>query len=110
LNTRVTGNWEFHISGKCVNRERRLPSEQELDQLPSSLAVTSVAEKQKRVEVKNNPPTIFFTTAPAVLALIDGQPVMQDAGNGLQKIINTRTLILFDSGKGMYYLALMECG
>src|SRR5580704_2179233 len=79
-----------------------------LDQLQSSLAVTSVAEKQKRVEVKNNPPTIFFSTAPAVLALIDGQPVMQDAGNGLQKIINTRALILFDSSKNMYYLSLMD--
>jgi hypothetical protein len=79
-----------------------------LDQLQSSLAVTSVAEKQQKVEVKDNPPTIFFSTAPAVLALIDGQPVMQDAGHGLQKIINTRALILFDPSKSMYYLALMD--
>ena len=79
-----------------------------LDELQSSLAVTSVAEKQQKVEVKNNPPTIFFSTGPAVLALIDGQPVLQDAGHGLQKIINTRALILFDSGKNMYYLALMD--
>ncbi|MGA8037811.1 MAG: hypothetical protein WB985_17780 [Candidatus Acidiferrales bacterium] len=79
-----------------------------LDELQSSLAVTDVAEKQQKVEVKNNPPTIFFSTAPAVLALIDGQPVMQDAGHGLQKIINTRALMVFDSGKSMYYLALMD--
>jgi hypothetical protein len=79
-----------------------------LDQLQSSLAVTSVAEKQQKVEVKNNPPTIYFSTAPAVLALIDGQPMMQDGGHGLQKIVNTRALILFDPDKGMYYLALMD--
>ncbi len=79
-----------------------------LDQLQSSLAVTSVAEKQQKVVVKNDPPAILFSSAPAVLALIDGQPVMQEAGNGLQKIINTRALILFDSGKKVYYLALMD--
>ena len=33
---------------------------------------------------------------------------MQDAGHGLQKIINTRALILFDPSKNMYYLALMD--
>ncbi len=79
-----------------------------LDELQSSLAVTSVAEKQQKVVVQNNPPAIFFSTAPAVLALIDGQPVMKDEGHGLQKIMNTRALILFDSSKNMYYLALMD--
>ena len=43
-----------------------------------------------------------------MLALIDGQPVMKDEGHGLQKIMNTRALILFDSDKSMYYLALMD--
>ena len=42
-----------------------------LDELQSSLAVTPTAEKQQRVQVRNDPPTIFFSTAPAVLALID---------------------------------------
>jgi hypothetical protein len=79
-----------------------------LDQLESSLAVTPVAEKQQKVTVNNNPPTIFFTTGPAVLALIDGQPVMGAAENHLQKILNTRALIVFDADKSVYYLALMD--
>lgn len=79
-----------------------------LDQLEASLATTSVSEKRQRVQVKNEPPTIIFSTDPAVLALIDGAPVLHDAGHNLQKVVNTRALILFDSGKNMYYLALMD--
>lgn len=45
-----------------------------LDELQSSLAVTSVAEKQQKVEVKNNPPTIFFSTTPlSWRSLMDNQ-------------------------------------
>jgi hypothetical protein len=79
-----------------------------LDQLEASLAVTNTAEKQQRVAVQNNPPQIIFSIVPAVLALIDGQPVMHDAGNNLQKVINTRALVVFDPGKKTYYLALMD--
>ncbi|HTZ46556.1 MAG TPA: hypothetical protein VMH20_03145 [Verrucomicrobiae bacterium] len=79
-----------------------------LDQLQASLGLTDVAEKQKRVVVQNNAPRIVFSTVPAVLALIDGQPTMHDVGDSLQKIINTRALILFDLEKDMYYLALMD--
>jgi hypothetical protein len=79
-----------------------------LDQLQSSLAVTPIAEKQQRVQVKNDPPTIFFSTAPAVIALIDGQPVLGSAEHDLQKILNSRALIVFDSHRNIYYLALMD--
>jgi hypothetical protein len=79
-----------------------------LDQLQASLRLTGVADSQKRVAVQNNPPRVIFTLGPAVLALIDGQPTLQDMGNSLQKIINTRALILFDSQKNKYYLALMD--
>ncbi len=80
-----------------------------LDQLQSSLATTSIAEQQQKVEVQNNPPAIIFNTAPTVLALIDGSPVLgASESDGLQKIINTRALIIFDARKKMYYLALMD--
>ena len=79
-----------------------------LDQLQSSLAVTPIAEKQQRVEVKNDPPTIIFSMGPAVLALIDGAAVLSNVENNLQKVLNTRALIVFDPDKNMYYLALMD--
>ena len=42
---------------------------------------------------------------PAVLALIDGTPVLRPSADNLQKVINTRALILFDPSKKMYYMA-----
>jgi hypothetical protein len=79
-----------------------------LDLLETSLATTAVVEQQKTYPLENQPPRMIFSTTSAVLALIDGQPALRDAGNGLQKVINTRSLILFDPSRPMYYLALMD--
>src|SRR5215510_451174 len=43
------------------------------DQLLSDLAI-SQAEHKTRPELRNDPPRIIFSTRPAVLVLIDGQP------------------------------------
>ena len=51
---------------------------------------------------------IVYSTTPAVLALIDGHPVLRPSADNMQKVINTRALILFDRGRSMYYLALMD--
>ena len=79
-----------------------------LDQLQASLGLTDIAAKQQKVAVKNEPPRIIFSNSPTVLALIDGPPVMADVQKDLQKIINTRSLIVFDTSKKKYYLALMD--
>jgi hypothetical protein len=80
-----------------------------LDELETALAVTGAAEQQKTYTLKNDPPVILYSSTPAFLVLIDGQPVLQSTGaNGIEKVINTRSLILFDSSSSMYYLALMD--
>jgi len=79
-----------------------------LDLLESSLAVTNAAGSQKKYPLQNDPPRIIYSITPAVLALIDGAPVLRPAPDNLQKVINTRALIFFDSSKNMYYLALMD--
>jgi hypothetical protein len=79
-----------------------------LDELQSALGTTTVAEQQQKVAVQNNPPNIIFSTTPAVLALIEGQPSLAPSADNLQKVINTRALIIFDPSKNMYYLALMD--
>jgi hypothetical protein len=79
-----------------------------LDQLESGLATTGIAEQQQKVQVQNHPPVIDLSTSPAVLALIQGQPVLGPEEHHLQKVINTRALIIFDSSKHVYYLALMD--
>ncbi len=51
---------------------------------------------------------IIYSTTPAVLALIDGKPVLGPEQDHLQKVINTRALIVYDTSKYTYYLALMD--
>jgi hypothetical protein len=79
-----------------------------LDHLESSLATTAAAEQQTKYPVRNDPPQIIFSSTPAVLALIEGQPVLGAPTDHLQKVINTRSLILFDNSKNMFYLAVMD--
>lgn len=79
-----------------------------LDMLEAALQVTNAAEQQKKYQLQNDPPRIIFSLTPAVLALVDGVPVLRPAADNLQKVINTRALILFDTQKKMYYLALED--
>ena len=79
-----------------------------LDLLETSLATTTAVEQQKSYQLNNQPPNIIFSSIPAVLALIDGQPVLRFAGDGLQKVLNTRALIMFDPSTQLFYLALMD--
>ena len=58
--------------------------------------------------MQNDPPRIIYSTTPAVLALIDGKPVLGPEQDHLQKVINTRALIVYDTSKYTYYLALMD--
>jgi hypothetical protein len=79
-----------------------------LDELETSLTTTSIADEQQKVAVINDPPRIIFSTAPAILVLIDGQPKLGPSLGGLQKVINTRALVVFDPSTSLYYLALMD--
>lgn len=78
-----------------------------LDRLEASLAVTRAESKQPSVPVRNDVPQILFSTGPAVLVLVDGQPVLRAmTGTGLLRVINTRALMLFDAQGGHYYLSI----
>ena len=70
-----------------------------LDLLEADLAVTNAADQQTKYPLQNNPPQIIFSITPAVLALIDGAPVLRPSADKLQKVINTRAMILFDPSK-----------
>jgi hypothetical protein len=78
-----------------------------LDRLQASLAVTRAEALQKTVDVKNDPPQILYSTSPALLVLIDGEPVLRPvAGTSLSRIVNTRALMLLDKASGTYYFFL----
>jgi len=76
--------------------------------LQANLAITQARSKQKGQPVKNDPPDILFRTAPSLLVLVDGEPVLREAKGApdLKRVINTTALILVDSSATRYLWAL----
>ena len=53
-------------------------------------------------------PAIIFSTAPSLLILLDGAPVYSPVpGTGLERVVNTKPLIVRDSS-GMCYLKILD--
>ncbi len=80
-----------------------------LDRLLAEMAITEARTSNSGYQLMNDPPQIFFSTRPAILVLIDGEPVLRPVKDTrLTRVINTRVLILRDESKGRYYLHLMD--
>jgi uncharacterized membrane protein YgcG len=81
-----------------------------LDRLQANLAVTEAqGVQQKPQPVKNEPPSILFSSVPSYLVLVQGQPVLrQVAGTPFVRVINTYALLLLDQAHGTYYLRFMK--
>lgn len=77
-----------------------------LDQLESAMAIAAVDAKQPAsLPVRNDPPEILFTTQPAVLVVVDGQPAIKPSGvAGVQRVINSRSLLLQQGGSFYTYI------
>ncbi|MDH5833581.1 hypothetical protein [Luteimonas kalidii] len=73
----------------------------DLDQLESALAVTEADARAASHPVRNDPPEILIAFGPALLILVDGDPSLKPAGGGVQRIINSRSLLLQHGGR--YY-------
>ncbi len=78
----------------------------ELDRLEASLAIAEA--RAKPVDLKHAPPAIVFSTHPTLLVPVDGEPHWAKVGDtGLERIVNTRSLILRDT-LGVIYLHLFD--
>jgi hypothetical protein len=77
-----------------------------LERIEANLAVTQADKKGKAVPLKNDPPKIYYRTTPAVLVLIDGDPATRpvEGAEGVERVINTRGLILETSG--VFYMPI----
>jgi len=76
-----------------------------LDRLLADLSITQAEKQAESIELKNNPPRILFSTVPAVLILIDGEPVYRVVeGTLYQRVVNTPALLLLDPAAMMFYL------
>jgi len=80
-----------------------------LDRLQAMLAVQGAEKQAKAVPVKNEPPKFVFSQGAAVLVTIDGEPVWRPVqGTSLERVINTRALVLLDDATGKYYIHLFD--
>lgn len=80
-----------------------------LARLQASLDLRSARERARTVPLNNDPPQIYFSQTPALLVLMDGPPVLRPVlDSTLQRVINTRVLLLFDSATNAYYLHIMN--
>jgi hypothetical protein len=77
-----------------------------LDRLENSLNMAATPSKPE--SLNNTPPKVIVATHPAVLVLVDGAPVWRPvAGTDLQRVINTRLLLLKDAA-GNYYVHVYD--
>lgn len=75
-----------------------------LESLRSNFAIEKAENETKHIPLRNGPPKIVARRSPTLLVLVDGAPVLRDAGVAyLMRVINTRALILYDSERGRYY-------
>ena len=82
---------------------QRLPTHAKqvsLDRLEASAAVSLAVKKQRGLGLNNDPPRIVFSTTPALLVLVDGDPVLRPFG-GAERVINTHALIV--KAGGVFY-------
>ena len=80
-----------------------------LDRLLADMAINHATTNNASYEVKNDPPQVFFSTRPAMLALIDGTPVFRPIKETrLERVINTRGIMLRDPLSGKFYLNVMD--
>ncbi|MGJ7562245.1 autotransporter [Variovorax sp. GB1R11] len=96
--------WRGAIANSFRGRLRTIA----LDRLEAEMAVVEVAKVAERGPLRNEAPRILFSSMPAVLVAVDGEPryaAMQ--GTPYERLVNTRPLVLRDS-TGAHYLKIFD--
>jgi len=76
-----------------------------LDRLLADIAITQNEEKSTGDVFNSTPPKIFVRENPAVLILIDGQPLLQKIPETkFLRVTNSPAMIVLDSDSGRYFL------
>jgi hypothetical protein len=90
--------------------ETKLPNATKTVSLDRLMAATDAdGAPIKTVEVKNDPPAIIFSTKSSVLVLIDGPAQLREVqGTHLERVINTKAVLLFENDKKTYYLRVSD--
>jgi len=79
-----------------------------LDRLEALVGAVEAEKKADAQPLRNDPPTILFSTVPALLVYVDGAPSYRPVqGTSLERVINTRPLLLKDA-HGKHYLHVFD--
>ena len=80
-----------------------------LDRLQAMLSIENALKMGRSVPVKNDPPKIVFSQRTAILVSIDGNATWGPvAGTSLERVINSRALVLLDDKSGKYYIHIFD--
>lgn len=96
--------WVDALQKDAATRTRTIP----LDLLESQLHNAAAGRSAEALPLRNDPPAVVFSRRPAILVTIDGNPhygTLQ--GNPLQRVINTRVLLVRDAD-GRHYLHVFD--
>jgi len=97
-------SWSDAIARDFAGRSRTIA----LDRLEAALAIVQQQEPAARQPLRNDPPRILFSSLPAILVSIDGQPrFVAVQGTSLDRVINSRALLLRDRDNS-YYLKVFD--
>ncbi len=87
--------------------EREIPGMNMTFSLDRFLTSLEMVEKSQELsgQLHNNPPNIYYEDEPAVLVVIDGDPILEDIENtGLQYVANTPYFIIYNPADMFFYL------
>jgi hypothetical protein len=91
---------------KTIADADELTSVVALGRLQAGIEAAQASRDPRRETVRNDPPRLIFSQRPAVLVLVDGQPVVRRIeGTAMSRVINTRALILRDATTYYLYVA-----
>jgi hypothetical protein len=78
------------------------------NRLENSVDIGRAQAQARATPLRNDVPRIVFAEQPSVLVRVDGPPAMRDVpGTRLQRVINTRALMLYDPAARTYLLYQM---
>ena len=93
------------LFGKHVAGAWDLP----LEKLRSDAAIAEAERARVALPPRNDPPAFLFRTSPAMLVHLDGEPSWRTVeGTTLERIVNTRPLVLRDPASGRVWLRLLD--
>jgi hypothetical protein len=74
------------------------------DRLTAMLATAEERDKKAAGAIRSPVPKFYFSTKPAVLVLLDGEPKLADAGGGISVVLNCDQVMLTRPGSNGWYL------